>query len=247
MDIVTAEQKEKRQSMFDVELGNLNLQDNELQNFNVDTDYQDQLPPGPPARGDYRARITKLTNRLNRDREAVLADGKWPVLVIEEIEIVEGLANVPRRVMVYQDIRTKPFDRYGKPASMLGDLLRAYDQNRVFKGLNGQIEGLKELVETGATFVFRGDWIAEDREHSKARIAAAGGRDNLSREEINAIYDEARIRGMANFPTVTDPKTGDQVHLASVTGPSGEVLQANFEMRRFYPSERAGAISLGAK
>jgi hypothetical protein len=233
--------------MFEVELGNLDLQDAELNNFSVDSEYQDQLPPGPPVRGDYRARITKLTTRTNRDGEVILKDGKWPVLVVEEIEIIEGIANTPRRVAVYQDIRTKPFDRYGKKVSQLGDLLRAYDQNREFKGLAGQIAGLKELVQTSASFVFRGDWIAKDTEHAKARIAAAGGYDNLSREEINAIYNECEVRGMANFPTMTDPKTGDQVHLSQVEGPSGNTLEARFEMRRFYPSERAGVISLGAK
>jgi hypothetical protein len=231
--------------MFEVELGNLDLQDAELQQFNVDSEYNDQLPPGPPSRGDYRMKITKLSTRTNRDGEAILTDGKWPVLCIEEVEIVEGLPQ-SRRVMPYQDIRTKPFDRYGKPASQLGDLLRAYDQTRSFRGLNGQIEGLKELVETGATFVARGDWLAQDLEHSKARIEAAGGRDNLSKDEINAIYDAARIRGMQNFPAMTD-RHGKIVHQAQVTGPSGNTLEARFELRRFYPSERGANITLGEK
>lgn len=238
---------------FDVNLADLNLQDDlEIGDFGVEdpSTYQHQTEPAPPREDNYELKVTGLRSATEFGSQAPLfqtdENGRsWPVLEITEIEIVRP-AELARKVRINQKVKTKPFKRAGaagepeKPnASELADLLASFDATRPWQGVAGEGNGtyptglalLKEFMETGAIARGRGLWKAFDMAYRDAAFAAAGGEQNLSREEIGKIMQKASIKGMKRFPQ--NSKGG---YIPEVLGPSGDKLRAKFAISRFYPS-----------
>lgn len=213
-------------------LSDLNLSDDLDINIDPDT-YQDQTSPAPPAAGNYAFRVKKHSVRTNKDGSVKLTDGKFPIINIMSVEIVEGLDAV-RSVGLLQDIRTKPFLRGGLPVSMAGDLLRAFDQTRRARGTE-VLDALNEFFGGGAVARGRFDWTAYDSDAARAAIDTLGGQDKLNalgKDEINNFYSKFKVKGMKNFPVAANGR-----HNHFYTFPSGNVVEARLEISRFYPSE----------
>ena len=228
--------------------------------------YQDQASPAPPPAGTYAGKILNLDLRRDQEtKQPVLRDDKWPTLVINTINIVEGL-EAERKVVLFQEVGTKPFDRYGTPASGLGDLTRAFDQTRSWRGLDEGMALLREFVETGQIFVAQYNWAVKDGDFVKAAFEQLGvpsdytERNDDQKKLANAIYNASRVRGQGYFPydstkekfshvlqradvSFKNPLTGANV----VIEVPHRVLEARLEITKYVPSKDAesGRVKLG--
>lgn len=230
---------------FDVDLGALNLADDlEVGAYGIENpdDYQDQTAPPPPTEGNYSLVVTDFGTANEFGKQTpLIEDGKWPVFAIKAVEILEP-EEVKRTVRLNQNIKSKPFTRGGAKgdtaASQLQDLIRSFDAKRAFKGIAGEGNGelptavdlLKEFVETRVTLRARGLWKAYDKTYADQAIDAAGGRDNISKEDFGKIINKATIKGMKKFP-----RSSKGTYIPEIAGPSGEILKAKFVLQ-FYPS-----------
>lgn len=228
----------------------------------VDSDsYQDQADPAPILAGDYRAKVVSHSLRQEFGDDGKpngnikLVDGRFPIIVLEQVEIIEGLDN-PRKVGLFQDVTTKPFDRYGTKASGLGDLTRSFDQTRSWRGLQEGLATLREFIEQGGNFVAAYNWTAYDKEFVAAAFEQLGVSRNRSERNdnenkiVNAIYKAAKVRGMNNFPPAREggafPSHMLQRENVSFKNPvtnqtvtvevPHRVIEARAEITRFYPS-----------
>lgn len=232
--------------------------------------YQDQANPAPPVAGNYRLRALSLDYRKNKAGETVLDGGQFPIFVIGMAEIVEGLVDAngqptTRKVGLFADVKTKSYDRYGTPASGLGDLTRSYGTPN-WRGLQEGINVLKEAFESNALFTAQLDWSVYDKDLPIAAFEQLGitpgvaskDRSEEERKIVNAIYKEARVVGMKNFPF--NENTGKFVHVlqrenVDIKLPSGTVtiemdhraLEARPTITRYFPAVEfaAGRVKLG--
>lgn len=211
--------------MFDISLDDIQQLDTlDVTDVQVTDDYQDSSNPPPPAAGNYRLRLLNGEFRKDDNGQKKLTDGKYPTFVLEKVEIIEPV-EAARQVALYADVRSKPFDRNGYPASNFGDLMRALDQTVRFETLGKGFERLRELLGKDTTFVVQLDWEATDLDLVKSR-REAGETDN------NALYKDARVRGQKNFPKLANGKPN---HIW--TNPaSGNSVEARAMIKRYYPS-----------
>lgn len=201
----------------------------------VDDNYQDALPPAPVPERDYRLRITKWSLDKDKQGNLRLTDGKFPVILIEESEVVEPLELAGKRAVSYERLNTKPFERpkgSGSLCSMLGDLTRSYDQTRGWKSIPEGLELLAELIATG-TFQSRLRWEAYDKDYVSTRIAELGGESMVNDDQLKELRNQATIKGMKRFP-----KLPDGSHASIVEGPSGAQLEARLKLGSIYPSSK---------
>jgi len=199
--------------------------------------YVDQQSPAPPVAGNYNFRIKKLGVRKNKEGEPVLTDDRWPIYVLEMVDIVEP-ESLARGVGLFQDLKTKPFERNGVAVMEVGDLIRAIDQSRSLRGLEAIDEALAEFVGTEATFRGYLDWSAYDSAFVKAALAEAGltgqryaSMSDSDKKVASDIYKKAKLSGMKKFPKLANGR-----HSHIWTGPSGESIEARPRITRFYPS-----------
>lgn len=212
-------------------LADLKLDDDLDISYNPET-YAFQGNPAPPPAGNYNLRV-KSYRVAQKDGQPIMEDGKYPVLTIGTVEIVEAADEklVGRTIGLFHDIKTKPRPRQGIAVTDLADVNAAFDQTRAWSGINAGVELLREFLDTNATFKVRLDWKAYDKTFADAAFAAAGGRDNMTKDEINAVYNQAGIRGMKKFPALDGGRFN---HIWK--GPSGEAVEARLYITRFYPS-----------
>jgi hypothetical protein len=213
--------------MFDISLDDIEKLNDDVTDVQVTDDYVDQSNPPPPLAGNYRLRV--LDGDLKKDRdtgELIEQDGKYPIFEMRTVEIVEPAA-LTRKVALYQDVRSKPFDRQGySGASNFNDFLRSLDQTVRFVGVKAGVTALRELLGKDTSFLVQLDWEATDLDLVKSR-REAGETDN------DALYKDARLRGMKNFPKIE--KTGKPNHVW--TNPaSGNRVEARATIKRYYPS-----------
>jgi hypothetical protein len=189
-------------------LADLDVQDDLDVSMDNDT-YQDQANPAPPPYGNYNLKAVKLGPKKNKEDEPVFEnnDKRFPVLQLTTAEIIEGLGDgVTRRVTLFQDIKTKPFDRYGTPASNLGDITRAYGTDS-WQGIPNGLQLLQEAAQLGQSFGAQLDWSIYDGEFVKAALDQLGlaniDRADKSEDQkklTGAIYNAGRVTGMRFFP-----------------------------------------------
>lgn len=250
--------------MDDIQFGLADLEVQDDLNVSMDNEtYQDQANPAPPAAGNYGAKILKFDARRDKDKKPVFKGGdpRFPVLQIVSAELVEGLGDgVTRKVGLFYDIDTKPFDRFGVPASGLGDITRAYGTDS-WSGIPNGIELLKEAIQGNQLFYAQYDWNVYDKEFVEAAKEQLGlanstrdSRDaNESEKKLyNAMYRAASVTGMRFFPY--NPDTGKFSHMfvrgdVQVKNPTTnaivtvEVPQRSLEARltitRFFPKTQA--------
>jgi len=220
--------------MFDISLDDIEKLNDDVTDVQVTDDYVDQSNPPPPLAGNYRLRV--LDGDLKKDRETgelIEQDGKYPIFELRTVEIVEPAA-LTRKVALFQDIRSKPFDRQGYPASLFGDLIRSLDETARFVGMKAGVKLLRELLGKDTSFKVQLDWEATDLELVKSR-RESGVTDN------DELYKDARVRGMKNFPKLGNGKPN---HVW--TNPvSGNKVEARATIKRFYPSSDT-KVKLGA-
>jgi hypothetical protein len=203
--------------------------------FEVPTDQQQEaLAPAPIPEGNYRLKVEKLSLDKNQDGTLKLSRDVWPTVVLEKVVVAEGEFE-GRTAANFQRVYSVPFVRGGGTtpnASGLTDLLRAYDQTASFTSVGEIIEQLQRYVDEGATFRGQVRWSAFDKEAASAEYAKLGVTSKTaSKEQHKAVKKIAEIKGMRKFP-----KAADGSYLATLKGPSGEVLEARSEINTFYGS-----------
>jgi hypothetical protein len=234
--------------------------------------YQDQANPAPPAYGNYNCRALSIKPRTNKEG-AVIMEGNYPILTLGMVEIVEGVGEgETRKVGLFSDIKTKPYDRYGTPASGLGDLTRSYG-TRNWRGLDPEdpdsgISVLKEAFDQNSTFAVQLDWECYDKVFVDAallQLADQIPKDKADRTDdqkklVNSIYNAGRIKGMKYFPhsdvsgkfspvfvrenvTFKNPVTNQNI---TVDG-EHRTLEARPYISRFYPKKdvETGRVKFG--
>lgn len=249
------------------------LADLELENdieIGVDNpnEYQDQTGPAPLAYGNYGFKITGISARRNRDTgELILQKERYPILSLDSVEVTEGLGDgVTRKVMVFQDVPTMPFDRNGFAVSALSDLIRSIDATRQWKGIDEGKEILREAFDAGTQAHAQFDWSAYDKLFVDAAFEqlqlskVKAERTDEQNQAVNAIYRAARITGMKFFEfNSNSEKFAPIINLGNITFRPGKnatpvtvevearTLEARSTITRYYPSTDAagGRVKLG--
>lgn len=195
-------------------------------------EYVDQANPAPPKPGNYRLVVVKAAPRVNKEGKLVLADDKYPTIVIEQAKIVEPVEN-ERAFGAFTDVRTKPFERKNAsggavPASDLQDLLRGFDETTNFEGFEHMKQLLQQHLDQNTPLLAQLAWTGYDKDYVEGEFAKAGGKDNVSKEVANAIYAKAR-KSTKDFIV-------NGVLQQSIVGPSGNTVEAKVKISRFFPS-----------
>jgi len=239
--------------------------------------YQDQANPAPPTKGNYRFRALSIDQKKARKGEnegqPILEAGKFPIFVLGQAEIIEGLGDgITRKVGLFHDIKTRPFDRFGSVASGIGDLTRSYGTAN-WRGLDPQdpdsgVSRLREAYDTNQSFVAQLDWAVYDSKFVEAALEQLADQIGESKETrsddekkvVNAIYNTARRQGQQNFPyNDANGKFSNVLVLENVTFKhpvSGGIVEVEVEHRtlearptltRFYPAQEvaAGRVKIG--
>jgi hypothetical protein len=229
--------------------------------------YQDQANPAPPVAGNYQLKAVKLGPKKNKEGAPVYENGdkRFPILSLQSAEIVEGLGDgITRKVMIFQDIKTKPFDRYGTPASNLMDVARAYGTAN-WAGVTAGIAAIFEAAQLGETFAAQLDWSVYDTEFVEAALEqfelAGVDKTELTDEQKKlkgAVYNAARVTGMGKFPY--NQNSGKFVHVlqrgnVTVKTSTGDrvvelphrALEARPTITRYFPKVdvESGRVKIG--
>lgn len=202
--------------------------------------YQDAPTRAPYDPGTYVFKILKVS--LRRDKSGQLrTNSGFPILCLEQVEILEPSERAGDKVYLYQDIRTKPFERKGPKgttmASTAADLLRALDPTSTAKGSLEVLLAISGLVEAGtAIFTGRLDWQAYDADYVNDEFERQGGKDAVEPHMARLVYNTGRVRGWRNIRKQNASRNGGE--LGGIThqwfGPSGNVIDAQVEISRFF-------------
>lgn len=251
---------------LNISLADLDVQDDLDVAMDNDT-YQDQVNPAPPVAGNYVSKALKLVPAKTKEGKPVFEnnDKRFPILRLQQLEILEGLeGDKTRKVSVFQDIKTKPYDRYGTPASNLGDITRAYGTDS-WQGIPDGLAKLQEAAQL-STFAHQLDWEVQDREFVEAAFQQLNvPTDKSQRTEdqkklVGAIYKASRITGMGKFPY--DAQKGRFIHVLQrenvtfqnpVTGANVTIevphraLEARPVITRYFPKAdvEGGRVKIG--
>lgn len=196
-----------------------------------DDTYQDPTPPAPLKEGNYRLRIVKFNLDKRQDGTPNLTDGKWPVVNLERVEVVEPAELAGRVALTFERVYSKPFNRNGGQASGLADIVRSHDQSAGFRSAGEGIEALARLVDAGGTFRARIGWEGYDKDHYEAQIASIGGEGVAQPEQKKAFRKQATIKGMKNFPAQADGS-----YSSVAIGKSGATVEAKARISGYFPS-----------
>lgn len=211
-------------------------------NVGVDPEtYPDQANPAPPPAGNYLCRVTKFDVQRDKEGKAVIyknAQGElaYPVYIIEQVEVMEPSAFAGRKIGLFQQVSTKPYNRQGELVSQMGDLLRCLDQTVSARGTRATIEAVLDLIATTAIPI-RLDWAANDFGFVKAKFDELFGGKRYSelsgsdKNVANGIYKQSKCVGMRNFPELAN---GRRNHVW--IGPSGDPIEARATIVRYFPS-----------
>lgn len=196
------------------------------------TTYPDQGAAQLPTPGVYRFRATSIGRKKNRDSgEPVLTQGKWPVIMLNRVEIVEPTEE-NGAFAVFEEISTNPFMRKVGSAEIPGsrhmDLLRSIDQDASPGGFEAAIGEVESLLTSGQTFVATLGYKATDVDWAKAQLALVGDK-NAPKDVVNRIWNEARY-------TTKDFKNPNGGYRTKLVGKSGKTLDAKLALTKFFPS-----------
>lgn len=203
----------------------------------IDGNYEDQRNPAPVPAGNYMLRVKRFKPLTNSEGKEILRDDTYPVVVLEQVEILEPSEFSNRLVGLWQNIESKPSNRQ-RGGSDLADIIRAHDATRQVRGLKEALATFEEVVAAGLPFNARLDWVANDGLWVQAALEEAGLRgipyatlDDEQKKVANEIYNKSKLQGMKKFPKLAD---GSFSH--EWTGPGGDVIEARPRIVRFYPS-----------
>lgn len=205
--------------------------------------------PRPPLPGTYAFTTSKWGFRKNADGELVLwkdsqGNPRYPVIGLTTLEIVDPF-EFGRKVVVFQDVSTKPFEREGSMVSNAADLLRSFDAGVQAGNTSEVLAMLTDRLNDGqAVFKARLDYEAYDGEFAKAEIARAGGKAALSPKELNAVYDRAKIRGAGRIAKSNAANNRGDLPIHKWLGPSGNIVDAKPRITVFIPANDT-SVTLG--
>jgi hypothetical protein len=194
--------------------------------------YVDQATgPALAKPGNYRFQVTKHKVQTKKDGTLLLIDDKYPVVVIEQVKIVEPV-DQERLVGVFTDVRFKPYQRKASNgaltvASDVHDLLRAFDATVTFEGSAHMRQLLQQYFEQNATFLGQLGLVGYDAEYVKAQKAQFT--PETPKDISNAMYAKAK------FSTKNFTVNGDYV--SEISSPtSGNTIVARARVTRYFPS-----------
>lgn len=200
-------------------------------------EYAFQANPAPLTPGTYRFRATEVDVAKNKQNQPIMVDDKFPILKLQKAAVVEPVENARETVGVFQDVRTKPYERRGAGGikalvTDLNDWLFAFNAEEPIPSPDEARQLLQRHLESGDTFVARVEWVAQDRDYIDAEFAKVGGKDNATKEQKDAIYKTSR--------KYTKDFVVNGALQSSITGPSGNVLDARLQLT-FLPSGKFNA------
>lgn len=226
-------------------------------------DYAEASVPLPVPKGNYGFTIKAETMKLRTEKDGktpVLRKG-FPVLTIGMVTIVDagnseaGEKLKGRAVPLYQDFSLAPFDRDGKKANILGDILRSANPSASFSGVKEGLMLLEQEATSGSVFYARMDWTASDMAAASEaadqlrELAEAQGQDTDSPEvkkAVGDVYNKFRKRGMSKFKNDKGEvvpfmlsTTGEQIPVrVEVPGQSGFIPQTQLDKVSLGPQGR---------
>lgn len=180
------------------------------------------LPNLVPA-GYYNLCITDWGWSRNRQTNEI--DGKAAVL---QLVVADGEheGTAIRNIRVW----TATFDRKGKRASGLGDLINAIDDHARWTNLQEATAILNKAMDERTIFRLRLDWEAFDMDFFNEQGGATMLRKSPEEKELRK---KATVKGMANFKLAADGS-----YLPEVEGPSGAILEARYTIASFVSASR---------
>ncbi len=220
--------------------------------------YQDQTDPPPPLPGNYRMQVIgklKPAKEFGSDKPKLI-DGQYPVLQFDRVKILEPL-EAEKEFAVFQEVATKPFDRYGTASSGLTDFLRALDQTVAAPSRNERIQAVEEMIDNGQSFVGQIAWEVYDSAYVREQFEAAGiakGEEKraiadgkISAEKAKAIYKSGRY-GNKDFKVVAkaDGTLTLSPSIPSKATEGGMLTVKNPKIKKFVPSLEADRTPLGS-
>jgi hypothetical protein len=235
------------------------------------SEYQVREAPLPVLAGIYGVRITKagLKKVYGKEETQLVKDEngvpKFPILVINEIEIAEpsDVEGVPVGRKVFpqgfgQEYGTKPFKRkdFGGREHLvnnLADIIAATPSADSFRGTDEGLQLLQQYTAEGRIFYVELDWLARDGKYIGEQVKlidAAKEAGRINEEEAKKALSEIRYRtgqqeGMRKF--VESRPDGSKALNPMWESPSGETIEAKNTIRQFIAVSQLGRFRLGPK
>ncbi len=198
--------------------------------------YQDQANPAPPLPGVYRLVVVggKILPKTDTSGQKVITDGRYPVLVMQRVKIVEPV-ECEKEFGIFAELRTKPFDRFGTVTSDVGDFTRAMDQTRQTNGMIEGVLAMEELVAQNTPFAANVAWTGYDsqwveQEFERLGVTKTNAKTKLEKTVLDAVYKGARL-GTKDFKS--DGKGG---LVPQAKGKSGAMIEARAKISKYIPS-----------
>lgn len=192
----------------------------------VDENYESRPSVKPPTPGNYVFKPAAWGFRKNSAGELVKykdAQGnpKYPVISLQSVEIVDPIDNA-RKVVVFQDVPTNPFERDGKIASQAADLLKGFNAEAVARNTGEVIAQVTDALTAGAEFRARLDYRAYDKNYAAELVAALP--PGATSKQKNECYRKAEIRGFKRIKQANTQAGHGDLGIAKWMGPSGTIV-----------------------
>jgi hypothetical protein len=194
--------------------------------------------PRPPLPGNYIFKTAKWQYRSDKQGNMVLwkdGDGnpKYPVISLTTVEITDPF-EFGRKVVLFQDIATAPFQREGKVASKAADLLQSFDANAVAGNTGEVLRQLTDLLNGGMEFASRLDYSGYDKVYA-AQMVSELPADATARQK-NEAYAKAKIQGYKKILSANAAAGRPELPAHKWVGPSGNVIDVQPVLTVFYAS-----------
>ena len=208
--------------------------------------YQDREFKGrPPLPGNYRVSFaSKFDYRKNKAGEIVLwknrnGDPTYPVVNLQMVEIMEPL-EFGRKVAVFQDVPTAPFQREEKLVSEIGDLMRAIDANASISGTGAVLQRVQDAFNANEQILVRLDYKAYDKTAAADAVAKV---DKNDRKAVNKAYRSAEVKGFKRIKQDNIKRGKPNLPITQWVGPSGNIVDVQPYISIYYPSNET--VTLG--
>ncbi len=204
----------------------------------VGEDYTGQQPGNkPPLPGNYQFKPEKWNYKTGKDGKPVLYKDRngnptYPVLSLVMAEISDPM-EYGRRVALFQDVASNPFDRNGQVASQAADLLKALDPSATASNTGEVLAKVADALNAGQPFKARLDYSAYDKAAAAANVALLGS--NPTPKQKAEAYRKAEIRGWRNIKNSNVKAGKPELPITKWVGPSGTVVDVRPVLTVFYP------------
>lgn len=205
----------------------------------VNEEYQAQSNTvRPPLPGNYSFRAEKWQFRTKKDGSPLLfkdsnGNPKYPVISLTTVEITDPMDNA-RKVVVFQDVPTNPFNRDGKPVSQAADLLRSVDAGIEAQNTGEVIRKVADALNAKQEFRARLDYKAYDKDYAAQMIAQLGS--GATAKEKGEAYRKAEIKGYKKIRTANAQAGRPELGIYKWVGPSGNVVDVQPTLTIYFPS-----------